>query len=136
MIVLNRLTPAIFLLAVFAIGTFGCSGASRSEGNVERMNVNEAMNRIQKQGVRMSPLRSLSPNVAQDGLLAETEYGDQIRIIEFQNASSASMQVSRKSSSAGSSPFFYQKGNIMVVHLGNDSRVANALETVFGPKKR
>jgi hypothetical protein len=62
--------------------------------------------------------------------------GDRIRIVEFQNTSSASMQVSRKSSSAGSSPFFYQKGNIMVVHLGNDSRVEDALEAVLGPKEQ
>jgi hypothetical protein len=136
MTVLNRFTPAFFLLAVFAVGTIGCSGASRSEGDAEIMNVNEAMNRIQKQGLRVSPLQTLSPNFAQDGLLAETEYGDQIRIVEFQNTSSASMEVSRKGSSAGSSPFYYQKGNIMIVHLGNDSRVASALEAVFGPKKR
>ena len=100
------------------------------------MNVNETMDRIRKVGLQVTPIRSISPNFARDGMLADTEYGDRIRIIEFQNTSNASMEVSRKSSSAGSSPYYYQKGNIMVVHLGNDSRVASALEEVFGPKKR
>jgi hypothetical protein len=132
----RRTISTFLLLLILAVGVFGCSGASRSGGATKTLTVNEALTRIQGQGLSVSPLRSLSPGFAQDGLLADTEYGDQIRIIEFQNAASASMQVSRKGSSAGSSPFFYQKGNIMVVHLGNDSRVADALKAVLGPKER
>jgi hypothetical protein len=131
----RRVTSVLLLLSVLSFGVIGCSGASRSGGG-ETLTVNEALTQIQGQGLSVSPLRSLSPGFAQDGLLAETEYGDRIRIVEFQNTSSASMQVSRKSSSAGSSPFFYQKGNIMVVHLGNDSRVEDALEAVLGPKEQ
>jgi hypothetical protein len=44
------------------------------------------------------------------------------------------MEVSRKSSN-GSAPFFYRSGNIMVVHLDNDGRVAEALEAAFGERE-
>lgn len=136
MTVLNRFSLSLLSILLLAVGVIGCSGANQSGGETERVNVNETMNRIRQAGLQVTPIRSISPNFAQDGMLADTEYGDRIRIIEFQNTSNASMEVSRKSSSAGSSPYYYQKGNIMVVHLGNDSRVASVLEEVFGPKKR
>jgi len=136
MTTLNRFSLSLLSILFLAVGVMGCSGANQSGGSTESMNVNETMDRIRKVGLQVTPIRSISPNFAQDGMLADTEYGDRIRIIEFQNTSNASMEVSRKSSSAGSSPYYYQKGNIMVVHLGNDSRVASALEEVFGPKKR
>lgn len=136
MYLVNRFTSVFLFLTVFSFGLAGCSGASQSQGDTEILSVNQAMNRLKKEGLNVSPVRSLSPGFAQDGILAETGYGDRIRIIEFQNTSNASMEVSRKSSSAGSSPYYYQKGNIMVVHLGNNSEVVSALEAVFGAKKR
>lgn len=113
----------------------GCSGAQQGQSG-STMTVNEVLQKIRDQGMVVSPVRSASGGFAQDGMIAETEYGDRIRIFEFQNTASASMEVSRRSSSAGSAPYFYQKGNIMVVHRGNDDRVAKVLEAVFGPKKR
>ena len=136
MIGLNRFTLSLLSVLVFAVGVVGCSGASQSGGDAETMNVNEAMERMRQEGLELTPIRALSPNFAQDGMLADTGYGDRIRILEFQNISNASMEVSRKSSSAGSSPYFYQKGNVMVVHLGNNSQVENALEAAFGSKER
>lgn len=129
-----RLAP-IFLLAI-GIGLVGCSGASQSQEDAPNLTVNEMTNRLEQQGLRLSPIRSLSPGFAQDGLLVSTDRGDRIRIFEFQNAASASMEVSRKSSSAGSAPYYYQNGNIMAVHLGNDPEVGDALEAVLGSKRR
>jgi len=99
------------------------------------MTVDQALQKIHDEGVSVSPVRNISPGAAQDGMVVQTEYGDGIRILEFQNPASASMEVSRKSSN-GSAPFFYRSGNIMAaVHLDNDSRVAEALGAAFGERE-
>lgn len=120
------------LATIIAVSVLvGCSGARQGQAG-SAMTVNQALQEIRNEGMRVSPIRSISPGAARDGVFAETEYGDNIRILEFPNASSASMEISRKSSSAGSAPFFYRSGNIMVVHLDNDNRVGRALEAAFG----
>jgi hypothetical protein len=123
------------LLAVILVLS-GCAGAGQSQRSDLNLTVNEMMSRLRQEGMNVSPVRNLSPNFAQDGLLVDTEYGDRMRIFEFQNSASAAMTVSRKGSSAGSAPFYYQKGNVMAVHLGTDARVSEVLSSILGSKKR
>ena len=130
------LRPFFVALLVAAVGLGGCAGSGQSQGSGLNLTVNEMMSRLRQEGMNVSPVRNLSPNFAQDGILIDTEYGDQVRIFEFQNSASAAMTVSRKSSSAGSAPFYYQSGNIMAVHLGSDDRVSKVLSSILGSKKR
>ena len=138
MLSLSRLASGSLIIAllVTGIGLSGCAGAGQSQSSDLNLTVNEMMTRLRQEGMNVSPVRNLSPNFAQDGILVDTEYGDRVRIFEFQNSASAAMTVSRKSSSAGSAPFYYQSGNIMAVHLGSDSRVSKVLESILGSKKR
>lgn len=132
----RALRPLVIALLAATVGLSGCAGSGQSQSSDLSLTVNEMMSRLRQEGMNVSPVRNLSPNFAQDGILVETEYGDRVRIFEFPNSASASMTVSRKSSSAGSAPFYYQKGNIMAVHLGSDARVSKALSAILGSQKR
>jgi hypothetical protein len=121
------------VLGLLALG--GCAGSGQSQ-SAETMTINNVIQQLRQQGLRVSPGEQLSnTGFANDALRLNTERGDRIVVYEFQNSSSASMEVSRKPSSAGSPPFYYQKANIMAEHRGTDPKVASALEAVLGPKQ-
>ncbi|MFB6231346.1 MAG: hypothetical protein ABEL04_09330 [Salinibacter sp.] len=100
------------------------------------MDINEVIKLLRKEGLTVTPGRQLSPRYAREGLVLSTGVGDNIRVLEFASSNSAAMTISRKSPSAGSPPFYYQRGNIMLVHTGNSSKVERVLKSQFTPKRR
>lgn len=132
---LRRLALAA-TLPLLVFGFVACAGSGQSGDSSETMTINEVIELLRKEGLTVTPGRQLSPNFAQEGLVLNTGVGDNIRVLEFSNSNSAAMTISRKSPSAGSAPFFYQRGNIMLVHTGNNSKVQQALESQFTPKRR
>lgn len=124
-------------LSILVVGlVVGCSGANQSGNSSEMMEVNEVIEMLRAEGLSVTPGRSLSTEFGRDGLSLKTDKGETLRVYEFQSSGAASMELSRKNPSAGSAPFYYQKGNIVVEHAGNDSETERVLRSVFEPKRR
>ena len=134
----RRLAFRYSAMAISLLGMVSLVGCAASgQVSAENMTVDQFMQRLESQGLSVSSAGRVSRGgFAREGLRLRTGRGDNVLVFDYQNATSASMQINQTSSSSGTPPFFYQKGNIVAVHQGTDAQVEAALEAVLGPKKR
>ncbi|MFB6229698.1 MAG: hypothetical protein ABEL04_00960 [Salinibacter sp.] len=132
---LRRLASAAMLFLLVS-GLSGCAGAGQSGGSSQTLTINQVIKLLRDHGLSVTPGRRLPVNYARDALVLNTSVGDNLRVYEFPSSIYAAMTISRKSPSAGSPPFYYQKGNIMLTHAGNSTKVERVLKSRFTPKRR
>lgn len=124
------------VLPLLAFGLMGCAGSGGSGSSSEMMTVNDVIESLRQEGLNVSPGRQLSSDFARDGIVLNAGVGDNIRVYEFTSSNAVAMELSRKSPSAGSPPFYYKKGNIMLVHAGNSPEVEKTLRSLYSPERR
>jgi len=124
------------MLFLLMFGLLGCAGTEQSERSSQTLAINQVIKLLRDYGLTVTPGGQLPVNYARDALVLNTGVGDNLRVYEFPSPIYATMTISRKSPSAGSLPFYYQKGNIMLTHAGNSTKVERVLKSKFTPKRR
>lgn len=135
---LRQLSVAV-LPSLVGFGLPGCAGSGQSGSSsqtVTTIDVNQVIKLLRDQGLVVTPGRPLPTNFARDALVINTSVGDNLFVYEFPSSIYAAITISRKSPSAGSPPFYYQKGNIMLTHAGTTPKVERVLKSQFTPKRR
>jgi hypothetical protein len=131
-------STAFLILVVMAFGGCASSGQSSDGGNDEgpTLTIEQVENRLQQQGLGTTSGGYLDdPGFARQALRLRTDRGDDIVVYEYGSSSAAEMELTRKSPSAGTPPFYYQQGNILAIQYGTNGQVRSALEAVLGPRE-
>ena len=135
------LVLTIVLLGLFAAA---CSSAGEKETAGSINTVEDVIASLQEQGLSVTkgdPLEQ--PFFSVPGVLLDLPESG-IQVFEYRDESAAmadAEQVAPDGSSVGTSmpfwvadPHFYQNGKLIVLYLGSDEVILDALETVFGPQ--
>lgn len=132
-----KFTNSLILVSLFALLLTACSAAGDSSG--ADMDHASFVSYLQEAGLQVEETGMVSqPFTATEGKTL-TVSGDEMQVFEFADQATAEAQVSGFKEFFDTSmimwiapPHFYQSGRIIILYLGENAEIIQAMESVAG----
>ncbi len=148
-IAISRICRYQCVLAILALSLMGCDNSPTEPDKNTNNGYTDLINYLQKAGLTVEPEGTadpLLPCISAEKTFEMTVNGGKIQVFEFKDKEAADSQAERISPNGTSiinseiacsilfvdTPHFFEKNNLIVLYVGNNTLVINALIEQFG----